>query len=126
MSKYVPPVQSKVSQLFDVAVLLVLSFGALYLPLWMGMAGSAKVENAIDNPTWEALQQNPTMVAQWNALGYPDAASAAGMITPRFDYNFSVQNLVIMAVVLIGYFFLMIKFSEKEYREVIAEKFDEK
>lgn len=126
MSKYTPPVQSKFSQLVDVAVLLILSFGALYLPLWMGMAGSAKVENPVENPTWESLGQNPTMVAQWNALGFPDAASAHDLITPRFDYSFSVANLGIMAVVLIGYFFLMLKFSEQEYREVIAEKFDEK
>jgi hypothetical protein len=126
MAKYIPPVQSKIGQLIDVIVLLILAVGALYIPLWMGLAGSSKVPVPMENPTWEALGQNATMVEQWNKLGFADAASAADMITARFDYSFSWASLIVMVVVILGYFLLMMRFSESEYREVIAEKFGEK
>jgi hypothetical protein len=126
MAKYIPPVQSKVGQLIDVIVLLVLAVGALYIPLWMGLAGSSKTPVPVENPTWESLGQNATMVEQWNKLGFADAASAADTITARFDYSFSWSSLVVMVVVILGYFVLMLRFSESEYREVIAEKFGEK
>src|SRR3989338_109714 len=126
MAKYIPPVQSKIGQLIDVIVLLILAVGALYIPLWMGLAGSSKVPVPMENPTWEALGQNPTMVEQGNKLGFADAASAADMITARFDYSFSWASLIVMVVVILGYFLLMMRFSESEYREVIAEKFGEK
>ena len=42
MAKYIPPVQSKLGQIIDVIVLLVLSIGALYMPLWMGLPGLPK------------------------------------------------------------------------------------
>lgn len=124
MARYVPPTQSKLGQIIDVIVLLTLTIGSLYLPIWMGLAGSAHTSNVPDNPTWEALGQNPVMVEKWNALGYPDAASAAEMITSRFDYSFSFVSLLLMIVVIVGYYAIMLRFSEKEYREVIAEKFD--
>jgi hypothetical protein len=126
MAKYIPPVQSKIGQLIDVIVLLVLAVGALYIPLWMGLAGSSKTPVPVENPTWESLGQNPTMVEQWNKLGFADAASAADTITARFDYSFSWSSLIVMVVVIFGYFVLMLRFSESEYREVIAEKFGEK
>jgi hypothetical protein len=126
MAKYIPPVQSKLGQLIDVIVLLILAVGALYIPLWMGLAGSSKVPVPMENPTWEALGQNPTMVEQWNKLGFADPASAADTITARFDYSFSMTSLIVMVVVILGYFLLMLRFSEVEYREVIAEKFGEK
>ena len=126
MARYIPPEQSKFGQIIDVIVLLTLTIGALYLPIWMKLAGSAHSANVPDNPTWESLGQNPTMVEKWNALGFPDAASAAEMITSRFDYSFSTLNLLLMVVVIVGYYAIMLRFSEKEYREVIAEKFDEK
>jgi len=126
MAKYIPPVQSKLGQLIDVIVLLVLAVGALYIPLWMGLAGSSKTPVPVENPTWESLGQNPTMVEQWNKLGFADAASAADTITARFDYSFSWSSLIVMVVVILGYFVLMLRFSEIEYREVIAEKFGEK
>ena len=126
MARYTPPPQSKIGQMIDVIVLLILAVGALYIPLWMGLAGSSKVPVPMENPTWEALGQNPTMVEQWNKLGFADAASAADMITARFDYSFSWASLIVMVVVILGYFLLMMRFSESEYREVIAEKFGEK
>lgn len=126
MARYIPPVQSKLGQIIDVIVLVVLSVGALFLPLWMGLAGSSKVPVAVENPTWESLGQNPVMVAQWNKLGYADPASAADMITARYDYSFSWISLAVMVFVIVGYFVMMIRFSDIEYREVIAEKFGPK
>lgn len=126
MARYVPPVQSKFGQIIDVIVLVVLSLGALFAPLWLGLAGSSKVPVPVENPTWESLGQNPVMVEQWNKLGFADAASAADMITARYDYSFSLVNLVVMVVVIVGYFAMMIRFSDIEYREVIAEKFGRK
>ena len=126
MAIYVPPVQSKFGQIIDVIVLVVLSLGALFAPLWLGLAGSSKVPVPVENPTWESLGQNPVMVEQWNKLGFADAASAADMITARYDYSFSLVNLVVMVVVIVGYFAMMIRFSDIEYREVIAEKFGRK
>ena len=123
---YQPPKQGLVGQIVDVFVLLVLTVGALYLPLYLGLAGAAKTPQPLDNPTWEALGQNAAEQQQWAALGYPDAASANEMITARFDYTFSWTALIVMAVVVIGYFVLVVRLSEKEYREVIAERFGDR
>lgn len=125
MARYTPPAQSKAGQIIDVLVLLALTIGALYIPLWLGLAGSAHVAQTPENPTWESLGQNAEMVEQWNKLGYADAASAADLITSRFDYSFSIASLLVMIVVIVGYYAIMLRFSEKEYREVIAEKFSE-
>ncbi len=126
MAKYKPPVQSKFGQVIDVIVLMVLAIGSLYIPLKLGLSGSAKVTTVVDNPTWESLGQTPAMVAQWEKLGFADPASAHDLIMTRFDYSFSWSNLILMAVVLIGYFVMLLKLSDTEYREVIAEKFDGK
>ncbi|NGQ92390.1 hypothetical protein G5V65_15945 [Rhodobacter sp. HX-7-19] len=125
MARYIPPKQSKIGQVIDVIVLLVLSIGALYIPLWLGLAGSSKLPLPADNPTWESLGQNAVMVERWEALGY-DPASAHDMITARFDYSFTWGALALMVVVIVGYFLMMLRLSEKEYREVIAEKFEGK
>lgn len=126
MARYTPPVQSKLGQIIDVIVLMVLAIGSLYIPLKLGLSGSAKVTTVVENPTWESLGQNEAMVRQWNALGFADPAAASDLITTRFDYSFSWMNLVIMAVVLIGYFIMLIKLSDQEYRDVISEKFAKK
>lgn len=124
MARYVPPKQSKVGQILDVIVLLVLTIGALYIPLWMGLAGSSHVTDMPDNPTWDSLGQNAAMVEKWNQLGYADAASAAEIITSRFDYSFSIGSLLMMIVVIVGYYAIILRLSAKEYRDVISEKFD--
>jgi hypothetical protein len=124
MARYVPPKQGKASQLFDVVVLLAMTFGALYTPLYLGLAGGTKSVPEIVDPTWESLNQNATQVAQYQALGL-DPASAAPIILARYDYSFSWIALVVMFVVVIGYYVMMLRFSDKEYREVIAEKFGE-
>lgn len=125
MARYVAPVQGKVGQIIDVIVLLIMAIGALYIPLWLGLAGSAKTPQVLENPTWETLGQNSAMVEQWQKLGFTDPAAAAELITARFDYSFSIGALVVMIVVIVGYYAMLLRFSEKEYREVVAEKFDE-
>ena len=120
---YQPPKQGIFAQIVDVIALLVMTVGALYVPLYLGLAGAAKTPNPIENPTWEALGQNEVEQAQWAVLGYPDAASANEIITARFDYTFSWTALIVMVVVVVGYFVLVVKLSDKEYREVIDERF---
>ncbi len=123
MMRYQPPRQSKIGQVLDVLTLLVLTVGALYLPLYLGLAGRTASPNPQEAPTWESLGQNETMVERWTALGYADPAAAQDIITSRFDYSFSALGLIVMIAVVVGYFVMMMRFSDKEYREVIAEKF---
>ena len=92
----------------------------------LGMAGAAKtVATPVENPTWESLGQNAAQAAQYEALGY-DPASAHDLILARFDYSFTAGALIAMIVVVVLYYVLLLRFSETEYREVIAEKFGEK
>lgn len=123
---YQPPKQSFSGQIIDVITLLVLTVGALYVPLYLGLAGAAKTPAPIANPTWEALGQNATEQAQWAALGITDPAAANDIITARFDYSFSWAALITMAVLVIGYFILIVRLSDREYREVIDERFGSK
>ena len=123
MAHYQPPKQGMLSQLFDVAVLVVLTVGALFVPLWLGLAGAAKeVVAPVANPTWESLGQNAAQAAKYEALGYTPE-SAHDLILARFDYSFSTGALLLMIVVIVLYYALLLRFSEAEYREVIAEKF---
>lgn len=75
-----------------------------------------------ENLTWEALHQNPTMQAQWAKLGI-DLEGAAAAITKRYDYSFSWLGLILTLAAVGVYFAFLVKQSDKEYREVIAEKF---
>ncbi len=126
MAHYQPPKQSKAGQLVDVVVLIVLTVGALFVPLWMGMAGAAKtVASPVEAPTWESLGQNAAQAAQYEALGYTPE-SAHDLILARFDYSFTTGALIAMIVVIVLYYVLMLRFSEIEYREVIAEKFGDR
>lgn len=123
MAHYNPPTQSKLSQLVDVVVLVVLTVGALFVPLWMGMAGAAKsVATPVADPTWETLGQTPVQAAQYEALGYTPE-SAHDLILARFDYSFSTGALLAMVAVIVLYYVLILRFSDVEYREVISEKF---
>ena len=126
MAHYVPPKQSKAGQLIDVVVLVVLTVGALFVPLWLNMAGAAKsVAEPVANPTWETLGQNAAQAAQYEALGYTPE-TAHDLILARFDYSFTTGALIVMIAVIVLYYVLMLKFSEVEYREVIAEKFGDR
>ena len=126
MAHYIPPKQSKLSQLIDVITLVALTVGALFVPLWLGMAGSSKsVATPVAAPTWETLGQNAAQAAQYEALGYTPE-TAHDLILARFDYSFTAGALITMIVVIVAYYVLMLKFSESEYRDVISEKFGSK
>ncbi len=120
---YQPPKQGLVAQIVDVFVLLLMTVGALYIPLYLGLAGAAKTPAPIENPTWEALGQNATEQAQWAMLGITDPAAANDIVTARFDYSFSWMALIVMTVLVVGYFVLVVRLSDREYREVIEERF---
>jgi len=122
MAKYNPPEQSKALQFVDIIFLLIAIFVALWLPLKLGLAGAAKEIDKIDNPTWETLQQTPAQVAQWEKLGY-DVAKAHDVIQSHFHYKIDWLELLVMSVVMIGYFVFLFRMSDREYRDVIAEKF---
>ncbi len=125
MAHYTPPKQGKASQLIDVIVLVILTVGALFVPLWMGLAGAAKsVATPVVNPTWETLGQNAAQSAKYEALGYTPE-SAHDLILARFDYSFSTGSMLTMIVVIVLYYVLILRFSDVEYREVISEKFGE-
>ncbi len=124
--QYEPPRQSAIGQFFDSMFLLALVFAALFAPLIMKLAGGGKTELAVaDKTTWTGLGQNPVMQAQWEKLGMTPE-TAAPIITSRFDYSFDPLALGITALVVIGYFLLVVAFSKSEYREVIAERFGSK
>lgn len=124
MAHYTPPTQRKFGQIIDVLVLLVLALGALYVPLWFGLAGSSMTTPDIPaDVSWDSLGQNATMIARWQELGFATAADAAPKILSRFDYSFNWLELMVMIVVIVGYFTMMVRLSEHEYRQVIAEKF---
>ena len=145
-SIYQPPQQSVPGQWIDVIVLLALIFLALFVPVWAKIAVPARVEklpagvtyvmntttDADGNETqtkqwtgltWEALGQNPVMQQQWEKLGYT-VESAADIITQPFDYTLDWLGVIGMIVLIGGYYVFMLWHSEKEYRQVIAEKFD--
>lgn len=126
MAKYTPPNQSKALQWFDIIFVVIAIFAALWLPLQAGWAGVSREIQKIDNPTWEALGQTPAQVEQWVKLGFADAAAAHDIIQNKFDYSIDWVQLIIMTIVLIGYFVFLFRASDKEYREVIEERFSGK
>lgn len=124
MSKYYqPPKQSGAGQLFDSAFLLVLVYVALFTPLVLGLTGAGSTVEMPETVNWETLGQNETMQVQWEKLGYTPE-TAAEIITTKFDYSINPIMLIITAIVIIGYFVFLVRVSEKEYRQVIKEKFD--
>ncbi|MEI9964404.1 MAG: hypothetical protein WDM92_06560 [Caulobacteraceae bacterium] len=135
---YTPPKQSLIGQLFDVGFLLALVFGALFLPIWLKIAVPSRVEKlpagvtyvkAADGTktwtglTWDKLGQNPTMQAQWVKLGYTKE-TAADIITQPFDYTIDVAGVALTALVVLAYFVFLVWMSDREYKQVVAEKFE--
>ncbi len=124
MAKYVPPKQSTGGQIFDVLLIVVLIFVTLWLPIWLGLAGADKTYDAVENPSWEALGQNEVMAATWEQLGYT-VESAEEIISSHYNYTIDWFALIVLGVALLGYFVFLFRVSDKEYREVIREKFEE-
>jgi hypothetical protein len=141
--RYNPPQQSRGGQIFDVVLLLVLVFAALWLPLWLQIAVPSRVVKAptegvtvntttdaagvetttFSGVTWETLGQNPTMAAQWEKLGHTPE-TAVEIIARPFEYKIDVLGLVLTVIVIVGYYVFVLWASKKEYREVIREKFE--
>ena len=119
---YRPPVQGGFGQFVDSIVLLVLVALSLLAPLLFGSAESGEAKAAEAPPTWESLGQNPTMQAQWHKLGY-DAEKAAPIVQKKFHYEIEPLSLGITVAVIAGYFFFMLRVSDRQYREVIDERF---
>jgi hypothetical protein len=122
MNRYVPPEQGRAGQIVDSVFVLLLVFVALLLPVLLGLTGGGTVVHTPPTLSWEALGQNATMQAQWEKLGHTPETAAA-LITERFDYAVEPAPLVATFLVIVGYFVLLLRLSEKEYREVIREKF---
>ena len=123
MSKpYQPPVQSGAGQFFDSLVVLVLVYASLMAPLLFSAAEDAAEAGEAAAPTWESLNQTSAMVEQWDKLGV-DIETAAPMITNRFDYTIEPVSLLITIAVIVGYFVFVLRTSDREYREVIRERF---
>ena len=125
MARYEPPKQSGIGQLFDSLFILALVYLSLLLPLFVDLNGeesAGDASTAAVQHTWESLGQNAAMQGQWEKLGY-SAEDAAAIITDRFDYTIDPLWLAITVVVLVGYFLFMLKFSDREYRDVLKEKF---
>ena len=126
---YTPPNQGFFGQIFDTLLVLVLVYASLMVPLLFKAEAKAEAAAAVAveavKATWDSLGQNAIQQAQWIKLGY-DPEKAATLINSRFDYTIDPMMLIITIVVVVGYFLLMLKVSDKQYREVIAEKFDNK
>jgi|SRR5450830_349571 len=126
---YTPPNQGMFGQIFDTILVLVLVYASLMVPLLFKAAAKAEdaaaVAAAAVKASWESLGQNAIQQAQWIKLGY-DPEKAATLINSRFDYTIDPMMLIITIAVVGGYFLFMLKVSDKQYREVIAEKFNNK
>ena len=126
---YTPPNQSFFGQIFDTLLVLVLVYASLMVPLLFKAEAKAEAAAAVAveavKATWDSLGQNAIQQAQWIKLGY-DPEKAATLINSRFDYTIDPMMLIITIIVVVGYFLFMLKVSDKQYREVIAEKFDNK
>lgn len=123
MSTYIPKIQHKRGQLIDSLFILVLVYVSLYIPLFLESDTKSAEETAkVQSYTWESLGVSAVEQEQWQKLGY-DEAAAAEIINDKFDYTIDPLMLAITALVIIGYFFFVIRISDKQYREVIEEKF---
>lgn len=140
--RYNPPTQSIAGQIFDVICLLVMVFAVLFLPIWLDIAvpsrarvlpagvelqETANADGTVSQTwtglSWEAIGQNATMKERWEALGY-NLEGVADIVTQPFDYTIDTAGIVITGVVILGYFVFLLAMSKKEYKEVIAERFE--
>lgn len=123
MSNYIPKIQHKRGQLFDSLFVLVLVYVSLYIPLFLESDTKSVDETLLTQAhTWESLDVSTVEQEQWQKLGF-DETAAAEIINDKFDYTINPVMLVITALVIIGYFFFVLRVSQRQYREVIDEKF---
>ncbi|MCL5975525.1 MAG: hypothetical protein M1270_06855 [Gammaproteobacteria bacterium] len=123
MTNYIPKIQHKRGQLFDSLFILFLVYVSLYIPLFMESdTKSADETTSVQVITWESLNVSPVEQEQWQKLGF-DELAAAEIINDRFDYTIDPVMLIITVLVIVGYFFFVLRVSDRQYREVIEEKF---
>ena len=137
---YQPPEQSAAGQLFDSLFVIVLVaatlLGCLYLTVLSAAPAPAAAPAAVDAPAAEVAAEAPAAKAaepsaqdkikseRFAALGW-DAARVAereAAIAAK-SYSIDWSMLLLTALVVIGYFSFLVRASDKELREVIAERF---
>ena len=126
--RYEPPKQGRFGQFFDSVFLMVLVFLSLGAPLLLQREEAAEAPAAQEQQaaapaaTWDELKQNPTQQAQWERLGYT-AATAKPIVEHRFDYTIEPVPLIVTIVVIVAYFLFLLRWSDREYKDVIGERF---
>ncbi|WP_374309507.1 hypothetical protein [Methylocella sp.] len=122
---YEPPKQSAAGQIFDALLMMALVIVTLYLPLLLGLAGGGVVQEKVDASSWSTLGQNAVTAGQWEKLGFTPE-TAAPIIAARFDYVINWGTLAFSFAVVIAYFVALIAISNRQYKDVIAERFGPK
>ncbi len=122
---YEPPEQSMLGQILDSLLILVLVVASLFAPVYFGLTGGGKTTLTFSDKTWQGMGQNAFMQSQWEKLGFTPE-TATDMIASRFDYSFSLGWLALTALVIIVYFVFVVRFSDKEFKEVISERFGDR
>lgn len=125
---YEPPKQAGVGQFIDSILLMVLVFICLLAPVYLKADHSAapppevQAEAARAAATWQSLGQTPAQAQQWEKLGYtPETAQP--IVENRFDYTVDPTALIVTIAVIVGYFVFVFRISDREYREVVRERF---
>lgn len=121
--KYEPPQQSIAGQIIDSILILILVVASLFAPVYFKLAADKHINLTFPGKDWAAMGQNAVAQQQWVKLGLT-LDTAHDMIASRFDYTFSWTMFAITAAVIIAYFVFVIIVSDKEYRDVIGERFD--
>jgi hypothetical protein len=141
---YNPPRQSGAGQVIDSILILAILLGCLLLPFeWKKRQAEqpAPAAPAADTATsaapapgstapaapeltWESLGQNKVQAEQWEKLG-KKPADAKDLIEKKFDFEADLRSwkLWVVIAVIVGYFLLLLRISDREYREVINERF---
>ncbi|MBX9629805.1 MAG: hypothetical protein K2X67_04715 [Burkholderiales bacterium] len=125
---YAPPKQGGMGQFIDSILLMVLVFICLLAPVYLKADHSAappeeaKEEATKVEATWQGLGQTPVQAQQWEKLGHtPETAKP--IIDNRFDYAVDPMALIVTIAVIVGYFVFVFRISDREYREVVRERF---
>ena len=120
MARYLPPLQSKLGQILDVVVLLVLIIGALRVPLWFNLAAvPRRRQPSIPPPpgpiSARTRRRRLRPIMRW-ASPIPRTGPNPS-ITARFDYTIDPLELLVMIVVVIAYYVLVVRFSASNTRK---------
>lgn len=130
MANYQPPKQGGTGQIIDSLFVLALVYISLYIPIAVDFDSESDTAVVVEEVvvkeavTWESLGQNETMQAQWEKLNV-NIDDAAVIINDRFDYTINPVSLILTILVIVGYFLFLFIVSDKEYKEVIEEKFNQ-